>query len=109
MKSSAIRALNAPVVAPRIAAEQLVASGPGQHDLDELAGEPGDVVVRIALADAQVLEVPDELRKDVLHVAGVKHDLVVLGLQDVRHELGALALVEPELEAGRGAEVEPRR
>ena len=52
-------ALSAAVVAPRVAGEQLVAAGAGQHDLDELARQPRDVVVRVALADAQVLEVPD--------------------------------------------------
>src|SRR5579884_2104109 len=49
------------VVPPRVAAEELVAARSGEDDLDELARQPGDVVVRIALADAQVLQVPDQL------------------------------------------------
>src|SRR5579884_1005689 len=45
-------------VAPGVAAEELVAPGAREDDLDELAREARDVVVRVALPDAQILEVP---------------------------------------------------
>ncbi len=95
------------VVPPRIPAEQLVAAAAREHDLHELAGEPGRVPVRIALADARLLEVVHELRERTLHVARLQDDLVLLGAERRRHRLGDRALVEGELHAGRGAQVEP--
>ena len=95
-----------PVVTPRIAAEQLVAARSGEHDLDELRCELGGVEVRIALADARLLEMPHEPPHHALHVARLEHHLVVLGLEQVREVLGPFALVERELEARRRAQVE---
>ena len=89
------------VVAPRIAAVQLVAAGPREHDLDELAGQPRHVEIRIALADAQVLLMPDQVRHHPLHVAGLQHHLVVLGLELIGQRLGASPLVEVHLETRR--------
>ena len=51
---------NGTIIAPRVAAEELVAPGARQHDLDELAGELGDVEVGIALADARLLQMPGQ-------------------------------------------------
>src|SRR5207249_11520362 len=99
----------AAIVAPWVAAKELVAPGAGQDNLDEPAGEPRNVEVRITLADAQILQVPNQLRQYPFHVAGVHHHLVVLGLQQVREKLGAAAFVEAELQTRRGAQIESLR
>ena len=66
-------------------------------------------MVLVAHADAQILEVPDELGQHPRHVAGVHHHLVVLGPERARRELGVRALVEDELEPGDRREVEAAR
>src|SRR5439155_10348909 len=96
-------------IPPGIAAEELVAARAGEDDLDELARESCDIEVRVGLADAQVLEAPDERRQDPFHVARVQDDLVVLRSQRVRELLRTAALVEAELEAGDRGQNEPGR
>src|SRR6266852_4227245 len=51
-----------PVIAPWIPSEQLIATPTRQHDPDKSTRQPSDVIVWIALPDAQVFQVPDECR-----------------------------------------------
>ena len=95
------------VIAPRVAAEELVAARPRQHDLAEPARELRGVEVGIALPDAGLLEVPDQARHHALHVARLQDHLVMLGAEQVGHALGLRALVEAQLEPGGRVQVEP--
>ncbi len=97
------------VVAPGVAAEQLVAAGARERHLHEARGQLGGVEVGVALPHARLLEVPGQARHHALHVAGLEDHLVVLGVEQVGHVLGLVALVEGQLEPGRRAQVEADR
>src|SRR5262245_25955863 len=87
-------------VAPRITRKELVASDARHDDLDELADEPGRVIVRITLSDAQILNAPNELLQHFFHVARMQDALVVLRTKLVGHVLGLSAFVEVRLMGG---------
>ena len=95
-----------PIVSPGIAAEQLVASCPAQDDLAELRCKLGGVEIRVGLPDARLFKMPGEAGQSPLHVAGLEHHFVVLGLEQIRHVLGLRALVVAELDARGRTEVE---
>src|ERR1043165_10301771 len=88
------------IITPGITRKQFIAAAAGEHHLDELAGETGGVIVRIALSNAQVFEMPDQLREDMLHVSRVHHYLVVLSLKDVGHQFSRRSLVKIQFETG---------
>src|SRR5262249_6331293 len=97
------------IVAPGVAAKELVAAGSRQHYLDELRGEAGGGKVGGKLADARLFQVPGELGQDALHIAGLQHHLIMLGLEEIGHVLRGTALVEAHLYAGGGVQVEADR
>src|ERR1051326_2963303 len=65
------------IVAPGVAAEQLVATRAGQYDLNKLAGKLGHVEIRVALTEPRLLDVPHQPRHNPFHVTGLQHDLVM--------------------------------
>ena len=63
---------------PVSGAEQFVASGSGENHFHEFAGEAGDVVVRVGLADPGFLDVIDEILHAALHVTCLQdHNIIV--------------------------------
>src|SRR6266550_5207461 len=87
-------AVDAAIVAPGISGEEFVAARAGKYDFDELAGEPGHVIVRVTLAHAQIFQMPDELRQYPLHITRVHDDFVMLRLKKIRHDFGAAPLIK---------------
>src|SRR6185312_11342835 len=57
------------IVAPGVAAKELVTARPGEHDLDELACQLRRIVVGVALSDPRLFEVTDQRGERTLHVA----------------------------------------
>src|SRR5262249_36813891 len=94
-----------PVIAPRIAAEDFIAAGARENDLDELACELRGVEDRITLANPWLLEMPDQALHNSFHIARFEYHLIVFGLELIRHALGGGALVETQLHARGGAQI----
>src|SRR5262249_18178541 len=95
-----------PVIAPRIAAEDFIAAGTRENDLNELARQLRGVEDRITLANPWLLEMPDQALHDPFHIARFEYHLIVFGLELIRHTLGGGTLVETQPHARGRAQIE---